>query len=391
MSHKRKIGRVEEVSEDTFRLWPTPREKYKPDGSRNRPNATFHGTYADAQIELGRLYLAEHGPDESTTYGEFWAATVDPSIESLAAKTKREYRRLWRRELSPRISHLEMAGTDHEMVQSVIDKIEAPTVQRSTMRLWKKILNMPGASRVVPRNPVDRHIKVKPHRKREKRDIDAEEVIPYLRSLAGTRYQLPCTLMICCGLCLEEAAALLGTDVRERIYRGRRYAIVDVRRALVTAGAKVLKETKNEFRERFVWLAEPFASFVLAMLGDGPILPSRKYDPGREMDESWFVNPSTLRNNWFDWCERNDVDYVRLGDMRTIYSDRQAEADSPDSLVGPSMGHSDGTTRGRNYKRPTARGMAMIADNLAALLTEECPCLPLIEGGWHEIDTGGNE
>lgn len=375
-----KFGRTEQVGDGLWRIWWKPLNRYKPDGSRNRPSATFRGSEEEADRELARLYLGEHGPDDGTTYEEFWEASVAPTLVELEAKTRNEYLRLWRRELSGRIGPLTISGTDHDLVQGVIDQIEAPTVQRSVLRLWKKILNMPGASKIVPRNPVDRHIKVRKRRKRVKHEVVAEEVVPYLRDLAGTRYQLMSALMMVGGLGLEETVPVCGTDVRERTYRGRRYALVRIDKAVVSVGGKILKETKNEIRERTQWFAEPFAGMILdSVHGDGPLFPSRTYRPGSRMDESWFLNPCTLSNNWRDWCERNDVGYVRFGDMRTIYSDRQAEADSPDSLVSAAMGHSDGTTRGRNYKRATDRGMAMIADNIAALLTEECPCLALFD------------
>lgn len=55
-----------------------------------------------------------------------------------------------------------------------------------------------------------------------------------------------------------------------------------------------------------------------------------------------------------------------------------AEAGSPDSLVSLSMGHSDGTTRGRNYQKHTRRGMALVADCLTDYLLESAPCYEML-------------
>lgn len=57
--------------------------------------------------------------------------------------------------------------------------------------------------------------------------------------------------------------------------------------------------------------------------------------------------------------------------MRSIYATWHGEAGSPDSLVSLSMGHSDGTTKGRNYQMSTKKGLILIADLLTDYIYEE--------------------
>ena len=78
--------------------------------------------------------------------------------------------------------------------------------------------------------------------------------------------------------------------------------------------------------------------------------------------------------------------------MRTVYSDLHGEAGSPDGSVSLSMGHSDGTTRGNNYRTRRQKVLAMLADNMAEYLAEEAPCSVIIaelreKPGtfWHEL------
>ncbi|MCI8425700.1 MAG: hypothetical protein HFJ72_08605 [Adlercreutzia sp.] len=378
------FGHIQHMAEGKYRIyWDAPVGE---DGKRARKSKVVRGTRDDAEIELARHRIGAAGLSRTASWRTFWNAEVVPSFarDGLAAKTEAEYERLWKRELLERIGDDRVCDTDYDRVCEVVGEIESPTVQRAVLRLWKKICNMAVRKKMLAANPVDRSIKIKPHKKRKKHAIAAEEFIARLQKMMGTRYWRLAVLLCVGGLRLEEAAPLLGSDVRERRYRGRRYAVVSIERAMPTVrGKKVLKGTKTEESVREQWFAEPFASLLLDSIdGDGPLFPGpRPQARSAAMDETWFASPNRLRDNYGDWCARNKVPYVRPGDMRTIYSRWQAEAGSPDSLVCASMGHSDGTTRGDNYMGDmTPRSHAMIAENLAALLTEECPCRALIDG-----------
>lgn len=386
MPKRSNFGHVQYMAKDKYRIyWDLPADE---DGRRVQKSKVIHGTRDEAEIELARRRIGAADLARTVTWRTFWNAKVEPSFDrdKLAEKTKAEYRRLWKRELLPRIGGDRVCDTTYDRVCEIVDQIDSPTVQRATLRLWKKMCNMAmrNKDRLLTSNPVDRSIKIKPHKKRRKHNIESDAFIPYLRKIMGTRYWR--LVVLCCvgGLRFEEAVPLLGTDVSERIFRGRRYALVRVDRAMPTVnGRKHLKGTKTEGSERTVWFAEPFAGMLLDSLdGPGPLFPGPKPEQwSKSMDETWFASPNRIRDHWKEWCEAHKVSYVRPGDMRTIYSKRQAEAGSPDSLVCASMGHSDGTTRGDNYMgEMTARSCAMIADNLAALLTEDCPCYELATG-----------
>ena len=127
---------------------------------------------------------------------------------------------------------------------------------------------------------------------------------------------------------------------------------------------KVLKETKNGFSEREVVVGEPFRARILELSeGSGIALSSGGGSPGDPA--SYYTSPQTACRNYRGWCERHGVPYVAPKNLRSSYATLHGEAGSLDSLVSGSMGHSDGTTRGRHYQAVTRRGLALIADNLA--------------------------
>lgn len=379
------FGHIQRIAKDKYRIyWDDPP---KPDGSRNQRSPTIVGTRDDAELALARARVGLYGVESSITYDEYWTTVVQPSFAGLAAKTVSGYERVWWVELSPRIGRIRVSKTTRRLVVSVIGDISAPSVQRAAHRVWKKVCNMAMAEDepLLQVNPVDRNVRMKPQRKRKKGEVDAEAMMRYLAAVRGTRYEALVLQEIGGGLRHEEASAVCKADVARLEDRGRLYAAVDVNKALVTVdGRKLLKSTKNEPSERTAIIGEPFASSLLAIAEAAPgpaLMPGRSPD-GETTNETWFANPMHVSRNWSKWCDRNGIDYVRFGDMRTIYSDLHAEAGSLDSLVALSMGHSDGTTRGRNYQRNTRRGMQLIADSLTDYLVESAPCHELWDDGF---------
>lgn len=379
------FGHIQRIAKDKYRIyWDDPP---KPDGSRNQRSPTIVGTRDDAELALARARVGLYGVESSITYDEYWTTVVQPSFAGLAAKTVSGYERVWWVELSPRIGRMRVSKTTRRLVVSVIGDISAPSVQRAAHRVWKKVCNMAMAEDepLLQVNPVDRNVRMKPHRKRKKGEVEAEAMMRYLAAVRGTRYEALVLQEIGGGLRHEEASAVCKADVARLEERGRLYAAVDVNKALVTVdGRKLLKSTKNEPSERTAIIGEPFASSLLAIAEAAPgpaLMPGRRPD-GETPNETWFANPMHVSRNWSKWCDRNGIEYVRFGDMRTIYSDLHAEAGSLDSLVALSMGHSDGTTRGRNYQRNTRRGMQLIADSLTDYLVESAPCHELWDVGF---------
>lgn len=369
-------GHIETVVPgEKYRIfWPEPADPRT--GRRRQPSRIIYGTWDDADVALNRMRIAKTGTvDPGITYDDYWRQVVWPSCADLASKTKSGYSRVYEKELSKRIGHARVSDTTHRLVCRVIEDIDAPSVQRAAHALWKKMCNMAIHDFLLDRNPVDRTVRMKKRNKRVKGTIDAGELFALLSKLRGSRYLFPVILECVGGLRHEEACPTCGADVSEHIHKGRRYAMVRIHSGLITVnGRKELKDTKTESSERVQLFAEPFASILLDAAKDpGPILRGRS-PKGEEPNETWFANPQHLSRNWRKWCERNGVGYVRFADMRTIYSDWHAEAESIDSVVQKSMGHDDGSTRGRNYQNRTIKALVRIADNLADYIMAESPC-----------------
>lgn len=372
------FGHIQRVSKGKYRIyWDGPP---KPDGGRNQRSRTVNGTRDDAEVELARIRVGAKGAPRSATLRDYWLVSVEPTLCALEPKTAHEYRRLWAREIEPRLGGVRVDALTQTAAQAAIGAVGSPSVQRSAAALLKKVCNMAMGDMLLDRNPVTRALRMKRAKPRGKTMVEARDMPGYLASLSGTRYLGLAALEVGGGLRHEEAVAVTGSDVSPFEDGGRLYAAVQVRRALVTVnGRKLLKDTKNGFSEREAVLGEPFASLVLGFAGgkDAALLPGPRPE-GSAPNETWFANPATVTHNWRDWCGAHDVPYVRFGDMRTVYSTLHGEAGSPDSLVSLSMGHSDGTTRGRNYQKHTRRGMVLIADCLTDYLFESAPCYEML-------------
>lgn len=362
------FGAVQRLGKDRYRI--SVEAEPHPDGRRRRKTKVVRGTRAEAEAELAAM--CGQGMPRSVTWSEFWKSKVEPQIETLSPKTSSEYRRLWRVELSPRIGSEQVSEMDWHRANEVLTSISAPTVQRSSGRLLRKMCNMAirDRGRLLMTNPVDRAIEYAPHRKRPKRLVTSEGVYAFLEAVRGLKYE---PLLICelgCGLRPEEARALLWEDVSPFELKGTVYASVSVDKAIVMVdNAPHFKSTKNAPSEREAICGEPFASRLLELAEGktGPLCPSgRPYDP--EEPESWYTSPATIARNWKEWCGRNGVDHVTEENLRSSYATMMGEAMAPDSVVRGNMGHSGATTKEQHYQRVTMRAKCMAADLLAESL-----------------------
>ncbi len=368
---RRRWGSIETVVPgEVYRIhW---KDGHKADGKRRPASMTVYGTFEDADFALAVKRVEMEGVDGSTTWAQFWDAKVAPTLDDLARRTKKDYVEVWGRHLEPLIGADAMADADYGYVCAAIAQIKAPSAQRYAHRLWKKVCNMAMREKVPPfaRNPVDRSVPMKPLVPRRKHEVDACDLVGYIRSIEAQAYKCMAVLEMAGGLRHEEAVPILPRNVR----RSRGYAEVEVVAAYTSLGGgdADYKGTKTTGSERVVLLAEPFASVVLewADAADGPLFPGRR-PVGEEPNGSWFLMPNNVTKAWKRWCEANGVRYVRPADMRTIYSDRCGEAGIPDSLVSLSMGHTVPTTRGSSYQRRTRKGMEFVADALAEYLVTE--------------------
>ncbi|MDU5067799.1 MAG: tyrosine-type recombinase/integrase [Eggerthella lenta] len=370
------FGTIQYVSKGKYRVWWE--DGRSTTGKRKRASKVVNGTMDDAELYLAKIRVGLVGCTEDMTYDELWAGKVQPSFErdGLATKTVENYERVWARELRPRIGCELVASTTCGRAEDVLREISSPWVQRSAYQLWKKMCNIAIRHKVRPDNPVDKYIKLDRLPKSGKRLLDVSEVAEWMERIRGIKYEAVLLAECGGGLRHEEAIALLKDDVSRLDHRGRLYAAVNVDKALVaTRHGRELKETKNGFSVREGIVGEPFASRLLELAeGEGPLCPSGEpREPGEPWEARHYSSPISFTNNYRRWCERSGVEYVTPGSLRKSWSIMHGEAGSPDSLVSLAMGHSDGTTRGRNYQRATRRGMVMIADLLTDLITVETP------------------
>lgn len=358
------FGSVKREGEDRYRVWWTD------DGKRR--SKRISGTRDDAEAFLASMML-KRGEPSDMTWRSYWATAVTKTFVSLAEKTISEYERVWRVELEPRIGNRTVGSTNWRVVESTLLDISATSVQHKAFRLWRKMCNLAIRDGLLDRNPVDRSIKLKQHRKRVKTLIAAEDLPEWMESISGIKYEPLFLLEVGGGLRHEEACAMTWEKVRPFEAYGRTYAIASVESGLVTVdGAKVLKTAKNDHSVREVVIGEPFASRLLEIRKEsGPVCQGAVKHDGGEYDERHFANPATVTHNWRAWCVRHDVEYVRPGDMRSVFATLHGEAGTPDSLVSLAMGHADGgSTKARNYQQRTRRGLMVAADSLSDYLAE---------------------
>lgn len=330
----------------------------------------IRGAREDALAFLARRQVEAGGTIPDMTWSTYWRHSVEPSFENLAEKTVAEYVRVWSVELEPRIGKKSVRATSWRQVESVLADVSSSSVQRKAFRLWRKMCNMAVRDGLLDRNPVDRSIKLKPHRKRQKDLLAAEDVGPWLADVRGLKYEPFFLMEMGGGLRHEEACAMVRENVTRLDAYGRVYALVFVERGIVTVdGRKVLKDVKNEHSRREVVIGEPFASRLLELSdGEGPFCGSWG---GGEYEARHFTSPATITHNWRDLSKKRGIEYIRFGDMRSVFATLHGEAGTPDSLVSLAMGHADGgSTKARNYQQRTRRGLIVAADSLTDYLSE---------------------
>ena len=326
-------------------------------GKRQRQSKVIHGTRKDAEAFLARQAAGGYRVAKAVTWSAFFDACVRPTFDGLAAKTVQEYERQWRHDLEPRIGAKRVRDTDWRMVNDVLATIESPTVQRHAFALWRKSCNLAVLEGLLSANPCTRATQLKPYRKPQPPIVT--DVAEFMEAINGIKYEAAMLVMLGGGLRVEEACGLTWGDLKPCLHRGSHYVHAEVKRAVTTAyNRPVTKETKTASSTRTVVIGEPFASRLEALRGehDAPLVGCA---------------PTTMTHNWRDWCRRHGVEYVRPKDMRASYATLCGEAGCIDSLVAMQMGHTDGTTKGRNYQRQTIAGGRLVADTLTDYLAHE--------------------
>ena len=305
------------------------------------------GTRDDAEAFLARVRTGSASVMDCT-YTEYWRRFVLPTMDGLAPRTVQGYRQVWSHDLQPAVGRTMVGATDWRLVERVLSPL-TPAGQRKAYRLWSKVCNMAVRDGLLDRNPVNRSIRLKPYRKKEKALYTPAEVVGVLDDYGG-KYRHLLALELGAGLRHEEACAVMRSDVAHEDGR----ALVSVSKALIVVdGRKYLKETKTAASERVVALGWPFADVLR--------------DCWLPENERQLVQPITATHNWRQYCERHGLKYVPFGNMRSNFATIACEC-CDSSLVSLMMGHSDGTTRGRHYQQSTLRGMMIVADCLSEYL-----------------------
>ena len=302
-------------------------------------------------------------------WSDFWELSVEPQISTLEVRTREGYRRLWNKELAPRIGAEEVHTMDWKRANALIKEVQSPSVQRSVGRLLKKVCNMAVREGLLDRCPVDRAIQYKPMRKRRKAIIDSLHVHAFMDDIKGLKYEPLLLLELGAGLRVEEACALTWEDLEPLEFMGRQYVRINIDKALVPInGGLLLKAPKNEASRRVAILGEPFASAVLYTMNDktGPLVAN----------EGRYTSPVTITHNWRAWCLAHDVGYVPPKNLRSSYATIMGEAGAEDSAVSLNMGHSDGTTKGTHYQSATVATKCRAADCLTDWLSQLAPNIP---------------
>ena len=339
------FGHIKQVADGKYRV-------YWSEG-HNRRSKVIYGSVEDCELFLARRKI-EGGAQvpAGVTYRDYWELSVVPTFELLEQRTVYDYGRIWQAELLPRIGAHKVSETSWRYVQTVLAMISAPSVQRHAYRTWKKVCNLAVRDGLLMSNPVC-NIRLKPEQPRQKAIMDKDEVLALMQAATAYKHAYLLALEIGCGLRHEEACAITKADIQD----AGQLAIVSVSKALTVAGGKVvMKDTKTAFSRRLVACGEPFRSYLLAHMADIPDSTAQQ------------SSPVTISRNWLKYCQRNGLQHIPFGQMRTQFSVMHQQAGSVDSLVALAMGHSDGTTRGRHYTQNTLPAMKLLADNLTAWL-----------------------
>lgn len=269
------------------------------------------------------------------------------------------------------IGRLIVAEETPARAERILADVASAWVQRSAYLLWRKMCNMAVRDGTLDRCPIDRYTRRAKCVRRPIDVYDASEIPGWMEGIRGSKHEAVMLALLGAGLRMEEGCALTVEDVSPWEHDGHAYALVMVDKALVSSShGRELKDTKNEFSRREAVIGEPFASRLLELadgVGSGPLCPSGRAGADGALT---YSAPSTVTTNYREWCRSHDVRYIPPGKLRHTFATLQGEAGSLDSLVSLTMGHSDGTTRGRNYQRSTRRGMALLADNLADLIQQ---------------------
>ena len=214
-----------------------------------RKNKTFHKKCeAKSFLEIKQLNYQMNNP--MISHGQFYDETIVSTYSQLAERTVYEYKTCWKT-LKPYIQDIRIVDTNWHVVQHVLDKINSPTRQRSCFRFWRRLLNFAIQDNLLPTNPCNRFITLKPIKHRSKYIYTREELSDVLYKVNGTQFAIPILLECICGLRQEEYC---GLDRDNIVIQDDNWTLISINKALTYAGGKrVLKcPKKNKYKSSYI-------------------------------------------------------------------------------------------------------------------------------------------
>ena len=194
------FGTIQQVNPCKYRIfWQQGGKKH---------SETVNGSREDAEIALARHKLESKGSVRDMTLDEYWKVAVEPTFDTLSERTAHDYERLWRVELSPNLGFYMVSQLNWRTVEQGLAKICSPAVQRHAYRVLKKVCNLAVRDGLLRTNPVDRSIRLKPYKKREKMILSREELPDFILSAEKYKNFYLVMLEIGGGLRHEEACAV---------------------------------------------------------------------------------------------------------------------------------------------------------------------------------------
>lgn len=344
-----KYGHIRKRENETYRVyWIEYGE---------RKSQAFN-TKLDAENFLEVKRIQHYQSDKLINHRDYYYEVIVPTYSHISDRTKYDYENCWKT-LSKYISNMKLVDVNWQVVQHTMNKINSPTKQKSCFKFWRRMLNYAVLDNLIPNNPCNSIIKLKPISHKIKYIYTKEEILSVLTKIKNTEFALPILLESLCGLRHEEYCGLDRSDIR---IGENNWATISITKAVTYAGGKkIIKEPKTKTSTRNVLLHPVFVPYL------------RKHINTIKSHKSLqdYTDPLALTKRWKKYAEQNNIPYTAFGNLRTVYATLSAEAGCIDSIVSKSMGHSGNTVKDRNYLSRSLDSLKINAAILAGYLKPE--------------------
>lgn len=319
------------------------------DGTQRRKSRTVHGTRADAEaaaVALDAEMGANRAMGSRITF-DAWFGQYLRSHE-LDPSTAGNYRTIWRVHVSPRFGSRELCDPPAAEVQAWASSMSRGSAVHA-VKLLRAVLRDAFYMGILPSEPMRRPVRY-PSAPNDKLDVwTANEALDALSRLHGYSIE-PCVLlMLGAGLRRSEALAVRWEDVLDG------GGIVRIR---IDKGARRADGlTKNAASVRWVAVAEPFASRLLELRGEGAVVAIAERTCARYWQRAF--SEGALRG----------MRYIPMKNLRHTNASLMHEAGVPDVANSMYHGHADLRTDYRHYLSPEGAAVDGAASILSAYLS----------------------